>query len=52
MNAVRHDVIGLGCFGKYHAQMAGSMAEVELATVCTRRSVAERHCWEIRPSNL
>ena len=37
MARVRHGVIGLGFFGEYHAQMAGSMAGVELAAVCTRR---------------
>ena len=37
MKKVRHGVIGLGFFGEYHAQMASSMAEVELAAVCTRR---------------
>ncbi len=30
-------MIGLGFFGEYHADVASSMAEVELAAVCTRR---------------
>ena len=37
MARIRHGVIGLGFFGEYHTQMASSMAEVELAAVCTRR---------------
>ena len=37
MKKLRHGVIGLGFFGEYHADVASSMAEMELTAVCTRR---------------
>lgn len=37
MSKVKHGVIGLGFFGEYHADVASSMAQMELVGVCTRR---------------